>query len=129
TCHSTTMIRMGHILMVWLEGHAEIIGVITGGEARCRLRKDPELIVGLDLAFFQGAEHVRAAASGGFFDGPPRVAIEILPAPIPTTTSSTASASFSNAACPEFGLSIPTCETSRFTGRQARQRCLRPSRF
>jgi Uma2 family endonuclease len=76
--HSTAMLRIGQFLNNWLDSHPEIVGVVAGGEARCRLRKDPELILGLDIAFFEGAEHLDAACSGTFFDGPPRVAIEIL---------------------------------------------------
>ncbi len=76
--HSTTLAKIACILWNWLEQHAEIVGVITGGEARCRMRHTPELIVGLDLAFFQGREHAEAATTGSFFDGAPVVAIEIL---------------------------------------------------
>lgn len=76
--HSTTMAQIVYFLKVWLEVHQEIIGLITTGEARCRLRMDPEIVVGLDVAFFRGQEHVVAAYAGDSFEGPPQVAIEIL---------------------------------------------------
>lgn len=76
--HSYVMVRIGFLLTQWLESHPQIVGVIAGGEARCRLRSDPDLTVGLDLAFFQGEKHVEAASSADYFDGPPRVAIEVL---------------------------------------------------
>lgn len=76
--HSTTMGLIVHALLTWLERNPKIVGTIPTGEARCRLRQDPELIVGLDVAFFQGPEHVAAAYSGRMFDGPPAFAIEVL---------------------------------------------------
>jgi|GEM_PF-343381 len=76
--HSAVMAKIGFLLIQWLESQSKLIGVVAGGEARCRLRTDPELMVGLDMAFFQGDKHALDACSGSFFDGPPQVAIEIL---------------------------------------------------
>lgn len=76
--HSFVMAKLGQLLNNWLDSRPEIIGVIVGGEARCRLRTDPDLTVGLDMAFFEGAKHVEAASSADYFDGPPAVAIEVL---------------------------------------------------
>lgn len=76
--HSFVMAKLGQILNNWLDSRPEIIGIMVGGEARCRLRTDPDITVGLDMAFFQGQKHLEAASSADFFDGPPRVAIEVL---------------------------------------------------
>jgi Uma2 family endonuclease len=76
--HSVVMAKIGFFLIQWLESHPEIVGVIAGGEARCRLRTNPDITVGLDMAFFEGEKHLNAASSADFFDGPPRVAIEVL---------------------------------------------------
>jgi len=76
--HSTGMARIAQVLNNWLDQHPEIEGVIAGGEARCRLSRDPERVVGLDVAYFVGPEHVSAACFGNQFEGPPVIAIEIL---------------------------------------------------
>lgn len=76
--HSTAMTRFSQHLNNWLDQHPEIEGVITGGEARCRLSRDPERLVGLDVAYFRGPEHVSAACFSSLFEGPPEIAVEIL---------------------------------------------------
>jgi Uma2 family endonuclease len=76
--HSTATLRIGPFLNNWLDSHSEIVGVIAGGEARCRLRTDPETITGLDIAVFVGPQSIEAACRGDTFDGPPRVAVEVL---------------------------------------------------
>lgn len=78
--HSSTIMRIGRQLIDWLDSRTNFIGAISGGEARCRMRQSPELIVGLDVAYFQGLEHAQAAVSGDFFDGPPVAAVEVLSA-------------------------------------------------
>lgn len=76
--HSTTMGRLTQHLNNWLDGDCELCGVVTGGEARCRLSRNPDRIVGLDVAVFFGVEHQRTSCFGAQFEGPPAVAIEIL---------------------------------------------------
>ncbi|OYW21078.1 MAG: hypothetical protein B7Z55_06225 [Planctomycetales bacterium 12-60-4] len=76
--HSTTMLLFGTYLNIWLATHKELKGVVTGGEARCRLSRNPDRIVGLDVAVFFGEEYQHASCFGDQFEGPPAVAIEIL---------------------------------------------------
>ncbi len=76
--HSTTMARILACLIQWLDANPSLTGVVTGGEARCRLTRDPERIVGLDAAVFFGEDHQNSSCSGDLFEGPPTVAIEIL---------------------------------------------------
>ncbi len=76
--HSTTMGRLTQHLNNWLDGRRELCGVVTGGEARCLLSRNPHRMVGLDVGVFFGVEHQRTSCFGDQFEGPPTVAIEIL---------------------------------------------------
>jgi len=76
--HSSTMMRIGYVLIAWLDAHPEIVGIVAGGEARCRVTQDPDRVVGLDAGVFFGAEHVETGCHGNQFEGPPAIAIEIL---------------------------------------------------
>jgi Uma2 family endonuclease len=76
--HSTTIARTGHELINWLDEHSEREGEVASGEARCRITADPETIVGLDVAYFEGIEFVQLPDGAKFYDGPPVVAVEAL---------------------------------------------------
>ena len=76
--HSEAIIRLGQVLANWLDAHPEIDGKVVGGEARCRLVTDPDTIVGIDVAYFRGREHVELADDAKFYDGPPVLAVEVL---------------------------------------------------
>jgi len=76
--HCRTMTRIGKLLDNWLDSQPQIIGVVGSGEVRCRLATDPDLIVGIDVVYYEGAEAVRQCEEEAFFDGPPVVAVEVL---------------------------------------------------
>jgi Uma2 family endonuclease len=76
--HSTVLMRIGQLLNNWLDGRPEPRGRVAGGEAGFVLRRGPDVLAGLDAAYV-GPE-VPAARRGRttLFDGPPRLAVEIL---------------------------------------------------
>jgi Uma2 family endonuclease len=76
--HSEAIIRLGQALANWLDAHPGIEGKVVGGEARCRIVTDPDTIVGIDVAYFRGSEHVELADDARFYDGPPVLAVEVL---------------------------------------------------
>jgi len=76
--HSVAISRISYILLRWLEEHPDRPGVVAGGEARCRIARDPDTTVGIDVAYFEGVEFVEQAKGAKYFDGPPIVAIEVL---------------------------------------------------
>lgn len=76
--HSEAIIRIGHVLTSWMDHAADEIGVVVGGEARCRISTDPDTIIGIDVAFFRGEEHANLPDGARFYDGPPVVAVEVL---------------------------------------------------
>ena len=74
--HGSVEIKIGQLLLNWLEGQARFEGVAASGEVRCRLSTDPETVVGIDVAVF-GKDHLRNI-DRRWFDGPPVLAVEIL---------------------------------------------------
>lgn len=76
--HSTAIIRIGHLLLNWLESQPDREGVVAGGEARCRIARNPDTMIGIDVAYYEGVEYVELPDGAKFFDGPPVVAVEVL---------------------------------------------------
>jgi Uma2 family endonuclease len=76
--HSITMGRIGRELLNWLDADASRIGVVPVGDVRCRLATDPDSIVGIDVAYFEGPKSIRQSEEDSFFDGPPILAVEVL---------------------------------------------------
>lgn len=76
--HAEAITRIGQVLANWLDEQTDRIGTVAGGEARCRLAADPETIVGLDVAYFEGERHVHRPKEQKFYDGPPVLAVEVL---------------------------------------------------
>jgi Uma2 family endonuclease len=76
--HSIAMARISQMLLNWLDEQPDRQGVVASGEARCRIARDPDTIVGLDVAYFEGVEFVELPDGAKFFDGPPVVAVEVL---------------------------------------------------
>jgi len=76
--HSEAIIRIGQVLANWLDSRTDRVGVVVGGEARCRISTDPDTIVGIDVAYFEGRQHVELSDDARFYDGPPVLAVEVL---------------------------------------------------
>jgi Uma2 family endonuclease len=76
--HSTAIARISHALLNWLESQSSCEGVVAAGEARCRILKNPDTTIGLDVACFEGTLFVEQADGSRFFDGPPVLAVEVL---------------------------------------------------
>jgi Uma2 family endonuclease len=75
---SVALSRIGTALNNWLDIQTETVGVVACGEVRCRLATDPDLIVGVDVVYYEGEESIRQAGEQSFFDGPPIIAVEVL---------------------------------------------------
>lgn len=76
--HASAIARVTYCLTAWLESTLVQDGVIATGEARCRIATDPDTIVGIDVAYFRGREHVDLSDDAKFYDGPPVLAVEVL---------------------------------------------------
>jgi len=65
-------------LMLWLREQPEPRGKISCGEAGFRLRRDPDSLVGIDVAYTSAEIRARTAGNPTIDDGPPVLAVEIL---------------------------------------------------
>lgn len=75
--HAYTVAKFARFLDEWLEQHGGP-GEVAAGDGRTRLAVDPDVIVGIDVAFFD--EHVThgSATEYNFYDGAPVIAVEVL---------------------------------------------------
>jgi Uma2 family endonuclease len=76
--HSRTMSRLSFLLWAWLQAHSELDGGVDSGEVRCRLTRDPDKTVGIDVGVWLGAEFVEPPVEPPMYDAPPVLAAEIL---------------------------------------------------
>ncbi len=76
--HSRIMVRVAYLLESWLEKQPEPRGSVLGGEAGCRLRRNPDTTVGIDVAYIAADLAARPATETTLIDGVPVLAVEIL---------------------------------------------------
>lgn len=76
--HSRVMVRVAHLLEVWLERQPEPRGQVLCGEAGVRLRDDPETTVGVDVIYVSADVLARQSQDRTLIDGVPILAVEIL---------------------------------------------------
>jgi Uma2 family endonuclease len=75
--HSRTEARISYLLETWFESQPENRGQIISGEAGFRLSRDPDVGVGIDVAYVSH-EVCRSSEGSAYFEGPPVLAVEIL---------------------------------------------------
>ncbi len=77
--HSGTEAAVAYLLTAWLRTRPQPRGRVFSGEAGVRLTRDPDSIVGIDVAYFS-PEQLRSAESADttLLVGPPTLAVEIL---------------------------------------------------
>jgi Uma2 family endonuclease len=76
--HSSAIAHSSQRLANWLENQTDREGEVVAGEARCRISRDPDQVVGIDVAYFEDTPVVEVRGSDKYYDGPPVVAIEVL---------------------------------------------------
>src|SRR4051812_41842609 len=76
--HAIALARTGHVLLNWLEHDPKRVGAVAAGEIRCRLRRNPQTIVGIDVGVWLGPEFRDPPESPPLYDAPPVLAIEVL---------------------------------------------------
>lgn len=76
--HSQVLVAIATALKNWRDGLPQPRGQVLGGEAGCILQRDPETMVGIDVAYF--GPDVTEADMGDttLMDGAPLLAVEIL---------------------------------------------------
>ncbi|HME71268.1 MAG TPA: Uma2 family endonuclease [Myxococcota bacterium] len=75
--HSTVEVSIAHFLRNWLDSQPKPLGLVVGGEAGFRLRRNPDSTVGIDVAFVS-AEVAANEPDATYFEGAPVLAVEIL---------------------------------------------------
>lgn len=78
--HTRVQSRVSYLLEAWLEAQPSPRGTIHAGEAGVRLRKNPDLTVGIDLVYLAPdvSARVMADESTTIIDAVPTLAVEIL---------------------------------------------------
>lgn len=76
--HAIALARTGHVLLDWLERNPGRPGSVATGETRCRLRREPSVIVGIDVGVWLGPEFCEPPDSPPLYDAPPVLAVEVL---------------------------------------------------
>jgi Uma2 family endonuclease len=81
--HSRVETRLAYLLESWLEKQPQPRGGVHSGEAGCRLARDPDIIVGIDVVYISPALAAAPSDDTTLIDGVPTLAVEILS---PSTT-------------------------------------------
>lgn len=76
--HSRVESRIAHLLWMWLESQPEPRGEVLSGEAGLRLRRNPDTLVGIDVAYVSAETLAQNPHDERYIDGVPMLAVEIL---------------------------------------------------
>ncbi len=76
--HNRAISRLCFLLWKWLSDHPALAGGIDASETRCRLSRDPERVVGVDVGVWLGEEFETPPNDPPLYDAPPALAIEVL---------------------------------------------------
>ncbi len=76
--HSFIEAKIVHLLMTWLAPRPKPRGRVSSGEVGFRLRRDPDVLVGIDVAYASAELVAGTDRATPFYDGPPLLAVEIL---------------------------------------------------
>jgi Uma2 family endonuclease len=76
--HSSIMARVSQHLANWLDTQPEPRGAVLCGEAGCRLRRDPDTTVGIDVVYIPPDVATLESEETTLIDGVPVLVVEIL---------------------------------------------------
>jgi Uma2 family endonuclease len=76
--HCVAMTKLAFLLESWLEGQPSPRGSVLTGDARVRLRRNPDTFVGADLTYSSPEQVARTDPNAAFIDEPPVLVVEIL---------------------------------------------------
>src|SRR5947199_9096262 len=76
--HSRIMVRVAYVLEGWLDRQPEPRGSVLCGEAGCRLRRNPDTTVGIDVVYISAEVASRESEDTTLIDGVPVLVVEIL---------------------------------------------------
>ena len=76
--HSSIMAQITHLLKSWLDQQPEPRGSVLCGEAGCRLRRNPDTTVGIDVVYVSAELAAQESEGTSLIDGVPVLVVEIL---------------------------------------------------
>ncbi len=76
--HSRVMARLSQLLGDWLDRQPEPRGEVLDGEAGCRLRRNPDTSVGIDVVYISPQLAAQDPDDTTLIDGVPTLVVEIL---------------------------------------------------
>lgn len=76
--HSRVVSRISQLLLNWAESAPERGGDVFAGEVGCILRRDPDTLVGIDVAYFSRDVMSRQTDRTTLIEGAPVLAVEVL---------------------------------------------------
>lgn len=76
--HASVQTRIASRLLLWLDAQPEPRGDVVDGDCGFRLKRDPDVLVGPDVAYASADLLDRIAPKSSFLDGAPVLAVEIL---------------------------------------------------
>jgi Uma2 family endonuclease len=76
--HSRTTGNVATLIGNWLHQRPQPRGEVLTGEAGCRIRRDPDTTVGIDVAVISAELASASPDNASLIDGPPVLAVEIL---------------------------------------------------
>jgi len=76
--HTRTVSRITFLLETWLDSQPARSGEIHSGEVGTILRRDPDTVVGIDVAYFSHEVMARQTDQTTIVEGSPSLAVEVL---------------------------------------------------
>src|SRR4051812_30088006 len=76
--HGRTTARISQLLGNWLDQQPQPRGEILDGEVGCRLRRDPDSTVGIDVVYISPELATQESDDTTLIDGVPILAVEVL---------------------------------------------------
>jgi len=76
--HAWLEAQIAYLLKKWLMQQPEPRGQVLSGEAGCRLRRNPDTVVGIDVVYISAELAAHEPADTTLIDGVPVLAVEIL---------------------------------------------------
>lgn len=76
--HARIEAKVVRLLGTWLDQQPDPLGEILSGEVGCLLRRNPDTLVGIHVAYISAEAAAREPDDTTLIDGPPVLAVEIL---------------------------------------------------
>lgn len=76
--HSRIAMRIGQLIGDWIDRQPAPRGEVFGVEVGCRLTRNPDTTVGIDVAYLAPELAARETDDTTLIDGPPTLAVEVL---------------------------------------------------